>query len=225
LTSIERKYRIKDVSHLELMQLQNLRTLQQSQLEIHTNDLVLVDLELRALTWGLFQKKTSNLDLPRTVRLSSETIEALVHAAMEAPWIIAAGGAPVSGSAEKGLGTQGIEGVIGEGVEASGGIRDAYKTWFEINIRRLAQLINSAANRYAAFSDEIQLRNQEGVATAIAALEQGRADLTAVVSQRRKLLGDHMEMLRLLLIQHEAVAELVYLGGLTSLEEAFETRR
>lgn len=225
LKAIEQKYGVKDVSHLDLMQLQNVRTLQQSQLEIHTNDIARAESELRELTWGLFPKQLPHLDLPRPVSLSSQTVQALIRAAAEAPWAATAGGSRGSRSASEARDADGAAVPIQKKSGTSERISNAYETWTGINIRRLAGLINSAANRYTAFSDEIQLRNQEGVATAIAALEQGRGDLPTVVNQRRKLLGDHMEMLRLLLIQHEALAELVYLGGLTSLDEALEMRR
>ena len=222
LTASERKYGLKDLSHLELMHLQNIRTLQDSQMVIHTNDLSLFELEIGELTRNLVKPPIPKLALPRHIVLSPKTLSLLMDRCTDGPF------PDLTGSVEDRQSdlrsTQREHDGNGRG-RNPGIVRQSYVLEARRDIRRLGHLINSAAIRYSAFSDEIQLRNQEAVATAAAEMELGRADVGSVIMQRRKLLADRMEMVRLILIQHEALADVLYLTRVGSLDEILQPRK
>lgn len=243
LTALEQKYGLRTGSHIDLMALQNTRTIQESQLLIHSNRVDLLRSQLVGIVGPVEGMEQVLPVLPRHILLASTKLLGKSDYLDSSPILRLLQKSDLVGNSdyagELDDGDRGIDGSSTVDANGTDSVEDSDirkrrpsspmiskrdlkslgRERLESTFMEVLFLINSAAIRYSAYADEIQLRDQEAVATTMVGLEVGRTDFVTVNVQRRKLLADRIEMIRLRSIQHELLANLVYWSGGRSLSE------
>ena len=219
----EDRFKIRQPKHNELMALQNGRSLNEALLLNVSNRINLAEFRVHRLLNQESNQITRTVILPRPfglVDFSTNLVLAAAEGSFEILLLL------------NGLDLAAIE-LNGDKSPKSGArMKEALQLRVADARSRLAERVMTLsieiANRgrlIGAYRDEIQLRGQESVASAMSLWEVNRGSLDEVLRERRKLIADQLELVRQTIQQQKALADLLYLCGRRTLLDLHKRTR
>jgi len=218
----EDRFKVRQPRHNELMALQNGRSLQEALLLNASNQVSLAKFRVLRLLNVAESPLTKSVILPRPYGVPAFNTNLVAAAALqnfEIRLLTNAMDLAAIEYSDTGL-------VSKSGQKAPSGILRSLQYRIEDSRSRLSEQvleflveIGNTGRLIGVYRDEIQLRGQESVASSMSLWEVNRGSLDEVLEERRKLIGDQLELARHIVHQQKLLADLLYVTGAATLKE------
>lgn len=218
----EDRFKVRQPRHNELMALQNGRSLQEALLLNASNQVALAEFRVLRLLNKTEANVIESVILPRAFGLPAFNAN-LVQAAAQGNYEVrlltnAVDLAALEHSDSELPSEENPSSSVGLLRSLRNRIEDAKSRLSERVFELLVEVANTG-RLVGVYRDEIQLRGQESVASSMSLWEVNRGSLDEVLRERRKLIGDQMELARQMVRQQKLLADLLYVTGSGTLKE------